>query len=115
MDKNQIVAKFEEIAQLLALKENSNTFEVRAYENAARALGALDGDVATLLHEGKLKGVSGLGATTLKRIEEAVETDQIVFYDELRRDTPQVKLDMVRIPGVGPKKINVIYDQLHVQ
>ncbi|HTK08514.1 MAG TPA: DNA polymerase/3'-5' exonuclease PolX [Ktedonobacteraceae bacterium] len=115
MDKNRIVATFEEIAQLLALKEKSNAFEVRAYENAARALGSLDGDIATLLRDGKLKGVSGIGSTTLKRIEEAVATDHIAFYDELRATTPQVKIEMLRIPGVGPKKINAIYEQFHIQ
>ena len=114
MDKNQIASTFEDVAVLLALKENSNQFEVRAYENAARAVNALDGDIEQLLHEGKLKGVSGLGPTTIKRIEELVNTGHLAFYEELRATTPQVKLDMLRIAGVGPKKINAIYDQLHV-
>lgn len=114
MDKHQIVSLFEEIATLLALKEKSSVFEVRAYENAARALGSLDGDIATLVRENKLKGTPGLGPGTIKRIEEAVATDHIAFYDELRANTPPVKLEMLRIAGVGPKKINVIYEQLHV-
>ncbi len=114
MDKNQIASTFEDVAVLLALKENSNQFEVRAYENAARAVNALDGDIEQLLQEGKLKGVPGLGPTTIKRIEELVNTGHLAFYDELRASTPQVKLDMLRIAGVGPKKISAIYDQLHV-
>ncbi|GCE26120.1 DNA polymerase/3'-5' exonuclease PolX [Dictyobacter alpinus] len=114
MDKNQVVNLMEQIAVLLALKEGSNTFEIRAYENAARALGSLDGDLATLVREGKLKGTPGLGSTIIKRIEEAFTTDHIQFYDELVAETPQVKLDMSRIPGVGPKRINTIYQQLHV-
>ena len=114
MDKNQIVNLLEEIATLLELKEKSSIFELRAYQNAARALGSLDGDVASLVSENKLKGTQGLGPGTIKRIEEAVETGHIVFYDELRANTPQVKLDMTRIAGVGPKKINAIYEQLHV-
>ncbi len=114
MDKNQIVNLLEEIATLLALKEKSSVFEVRAYENAARALGSLDGDVATLVRENKLKGTPGLGPGTIRRIEEAVETGHITYYDELRANTPQVKLDMLRIQGVGPKKINAIYEALHV-
>ena len=114
MDKNQIVTLLEEIATLLALKEKSSVFEVRAYENAARALGSLDGDVAYLVRENKLKGTPGLGPGTIKRIEEAVETGHIAFYDELRANTPPVKLEMLRIAGVGPKKINAIYEELHV-
>ncbi len=114
MDKNQIASMLEDIAVLLTLKEGSNQFEVRAYERAAQAVNALDGDIEQLARAGKLKGKPGLGSTMIKRIEEAVETGHIAFYDELRASTPQVKLDMLRIQGVGPKKINVIYDTLHV-
>src|SRR6266567_834907 len=114
MDKNQIAAIFEEVAVLLALKEDSNPFEGRAYENAARAINALDGDIEQLVRTGKLKGTPGLGSTIIKRIEELVNTGHLAFYDELRASTPQIKLQMLRIPGVGPKKINVIYDKLHI-
>jgi DNA polymerase (family 10) len=114
MDKNQIAAIFEEVAVLLALKEDSNPFEARAYENAARAINALDGDIEQLTRSGKLKGTPGLGATIIKRVEELVDTGQMAFYEELRNSTPAVKLEMLRIQGMGPKKINAIYDKLHV-
>lgn len=114
MEKNQIISMLEETATLLALKDGSSVFEVRAYENAARAVSALDGDFSTLVKQDKLKGTPGLGPTIIKRIEEAMETGHMVFLDELRANTPAVKLAMMRIPGVGPKKINAIYDQLHV-
>ena len=114
MDKNQVANLLDEIASLLELKEGSNPFEVRAYQNASRAVNGLDGDIEQLTHEGKLKGVPGLGSTIIKRIEEAVETGHIALYDELVETTPPVKLEMMRIPGVGPKKINAIYNQLHV-
>ncbi len=114
MDKNQVANLLDEIASLLELKEGSNPFEVRAYQNAARAVNGLDGDIEQLTREGKLKGVPGLGSTSIKRIEEAVETGHIALYDELVETTPPIKLEMMRIPGVGPKKINAIYNQLHV-
>ena len=114
MDKTQIAAMLDDIATLLTLKESSNPFEVRAYEKAAQAVNGLDGDIEQLTRAGKLKGVPGLGATIIKRIEEVVESGHIAFFDELRDSTPQVKLDMLRIQGVGPKKINAIYDNLHV-
>ncbi|GHO92884.1 DNA polymerase/3'-5' exonuclease PolX [Reticulibacter mediterranei] len=114
MNKNEVAFLLEEIATLLALKENSSVFEVRAYENAARALSSLDGDITQLVKEGKLKGTPGLGPTTIKRIEEMIETGSSPFLEELRTSTPAIKLEMMRIPGVGPKKINAIYDQLHV-
>src|SRR6266487_1138009 len=114
MDKNQIANILEEVAGLLELKEGSNPFEVRAYQNAARAVSALDGDIEQLTREGKLKGIPGLGSTIIKRIEELVNTGHIAFYEELQATTPPIKLEMMRIPGVGPKKINAIYNELHV-
>ncbi len=114
MDKNEIVSLLEKIANLLALKEDISVYEVRAYENAARALNGLSGDIQQLLAENRLKGVSGLGTTLIKRIEEAAQTGHIAFYDELVANTPQVKLDMLRIAGLGPKRINTLYDQLQV-
>ncbi|MGZ3616036.1 MAG: DNA polymerase/3'-5' exonuclease PolX [Ktedonobacteraceae bacterium] len=114
MDKNQVANLLDEIASLLELKEGSNPFEVRAYQNASRAVNGLDGDIEQLTRESKLKGVPGLGSTIIKRIEEAVDTGHIALYDELVETTPPVKLEMMRIPGVGPKKINAIYNQLHV-
>src|SRR5579859_7397489 len=114
MDKNSVANVLEDVASLLELKEGSNPFEVRAYQNAARAVNALNGDIEQLTRQGKLKGVPGLGTTIIKRIEEAVETGHIALYDELVQTTPPIKLEMMRIPGVGPKKINAIYNQLHV-
>src|SRR2546423_364923 len=114
MDKNQIANILEEVAGLLELKEGSNPFEGRAYQNAARAVSALDGDIEQLTLEGKLKGVPGLGSTIVKRIEELVNTGHMAFYEELQATTPPIKIEMMRIPGVGPKKINAIYNELHV-
>jgi DNA polymerase (family X) len=114
MDKNQIATVLDEVGTLLELKEDSNPFEVRAYQNAARSVSALDGDIEQLVREGKLKGVPGLGSTILKRVEELVDTGHMALYDELVATTPPIKLEMLRIQGVGPKKINAIYNQLHV-
>jgi DNA polymerase (family 10) len=114
MNKNEVATLLEEIGILLSLKEGSSVFEVRAYENAARTINSLDGDIEEMVQQGLLKGLPGIGPTLLKRIEEAVMTGHIAFYDELRASTPPIKLEMMRIPGLGPKKINAIYDKLHV-
>lgn len=114
MDKNEVANVLEQVAALLELKEGSNSFEVRAYENAARSVNSLDGDIEELTRAGKLKGTPGLGAKIIKHIEELVNTGKMPFYEELVSNTPAIKLEMMRIPGVGPKKINAIYNQLHV-
>lgn len=114
MDKNQVAHILDEVATLLELKEGTNPFEVRAYQNAARAVSSLDGDIEELAREGKLKGVPGLGPTIIKRIDELLQTGHMPLYDELIATTPGIKLEMLRIPGIGPKKINAIYNELHV-
>lgn len=114
MNKNQVADLLEQVGTLLELKEGSNSFEVRAYQNASRAIGSLDGDIEELARAGKLKGTPGLGSTILKRVEELITTGKMAFYDELIKDTPPVKLEMLRIPGVGPKKVNAIYGALNV-
>src|SRR5947209_6613384 len=112
MDKNQVAHLLDQVAALLELKEGTSVFEVRAYQNASRAISALDGDIEQLAREGKLKGVPGLGSTILKRVEELLNTGHMALYDELLSSTPAIKLEMLRIPGVGPKKVNAIYNQL---
>lgn len=114
MDKNQIATLLDEVATLLELKEGSSPFEVRAYQNAARSISALDDDIEQLTRQGKLKSVPGLGSTIIKRIEEIIDTGHMALYDELVATTPPVKLEILRIQGVGPKKVNAIYNQLHV-
>jgi DNA polymerase (family 10) len=114
MDKNQVAKVLEQVAALLELKEGSSAFEVRAYANAARSVSALTGDIEELARSGKLKGTPGLGPTLSKRVEELLTTGKLAFYEELVATTPAIKLQMMRIAGVGPKKINAIYSQLHV-
>src|SRR5260221_11071920 len=104
MDKNQVASILENIAVLLALKEGSSQFEVRAYENAARAINSLDGDIEQLVRAGNLKGTPGLGSTLIKRVEEMANTGQSPFYQELRTSKPPPKRDTLRSHDAGPNK-----------
>ncbi|MBX5457026.1 MAG: DNA polymerase/3'-5' exonuclease PolX [Thermogemmatispora sp.] len=114
MDKNQVAQALEEVAALLQLKKDASPFEVRAYENAARTISALDDDIERLVKEGRLKGIPGLGPTITRRIEELVTTGRLSFLEELRAATPSIKLELLRIQGLGPRRINAIVDQLHI-
>src|SRR5260370_21425205 len=88
MDKNQIANLLDQIATLLELKEGSSPFEVRAYQNAARAINALDGNIEQLPREAKLKAVPGLGPPLVKHAKKPMDTGHIAFYDELASTTP---------------------------
>ncbi|MBX5451434.1 DNA polymerase/3'-5' exonuclease PolX [Thermogemmatispora sp.] len=114
MDKQQVAQALEEVATLLNLKKDASPFEARAYENAARTISALDEDIERLVREGRLKGIPGLGPTITRRIEELVTTGHLTFLEELRAATPPIKLELLRIQGLGPRRINTIVDQLHI-
>jgi DNA polymerase (family 10) len=113
METRQIVATLEEMADLLELA-GANPFKSRSYRNAARALEGLADDVRQLVQEGTLGNVQGIGKTLVEVITELVETAGSTRLDELRDAVPAGLLDVVRIPGVGPKKAKLLFDELGV-
>ncbi len=111
--KSQIAACFEEIAQLLELK-GENPFRVRAYYNAARTVEGLHEDLTKLVEEKKLTEIKGIGTDLAAKIAELVATGQLRFHVELKASLPAGMLDMLRIPGFGPKRAKLLHDKLGV-
>ncbi|KUO71096.1 MAG: histidinol-phosphatase [Clostridia bacterium BRH_c25] len=114
MDKRDIVRILEEIALLLDIK-GENPFKIKAYVNAARSIELLDGDLKDYINEGKLKGVKGVGKAIAEKLTELVETGRLEYYGELKQSVPEGLLEMLTIPGVGPKKVKVLYEKLGVK
>src|SRR5947209_3441731 len=112
-DKNEIAALLDETATLLEL-DGGNPFEVRAYQNAARAIGALEGDIEALARSGQLANTPGLGKTILTRVNEALTTGHIRFHDQLAEKIPVGLRQMTRIPGLGAKRVRQINSELGV-
>src|SRR5947209_20083090 len=113
MDKDQVAAVLEEIGTLLEI-QGENPFRCQAYHNAARALRHLELDLGQLVREAKLQDVPGIGKTLQDKITTLVNTGALPFYEELKRKTPPGLGEMLQLPGVGPKKIRSIHDQLGV-
>ena len=113
MNKKEIAEIFEEIGALLDLK-GENPFRVRAYYNAARMIDGLQEDLDTLVKEERLTDVKGIGKDLAAKITEMVTTNRLKFYDELKASMPQGLLDMLRIPGFGPKRAKILYDKLKI-
>lgn len=113
MDKDQLADILEDIATLLELK-GENPFKTRAYQTAARALEALNEPVEKLVTENRLVGIPGIGEAIHKKIVELVTTGKLVYYEELKASIPQGLRDMLTIPGLGPKKIKALYEQLKI-
>lgn len=113
MKNDDIASILEEIGMLLELK-GENPFKVRAYENAARAIQALTEPVERLLIEKRLSAVKGIGESIQKKIEELVTTGRLAYYEELKSSIPPGLVEMLNIPGLGPKKVKALYEKLGV-
>ena len=113
MDRKEIAGIFEEIGALLELR-GDNPFRVRAYYNAARMIDGLQEDLGTLIKEESLTDIKGIGKDLAGKITELYTTDKLQFYEELKSSMPQGLLEMLRIPGFGPKRAKIVYDKLKV-
>ncbi len=113
MDKNAIADVLKEIAVLLDLK-GENRFKSLAYSNAARTLETLQQDLGALIREEKLGEVKGIGAALTEKITELFQTGKLKYYDELKSSFPPGLLDCLRVPGLGPKKVKVLWEKLQI-
>ncbi|GIX26829.1 MAG: hypothetical protein KatS3mg123_0710 [Burkholderiales bacterium] len=110
-----IAAMFEEIADLLEI-QGANPFRVRAYRNAARTVEGLGRDLAALVKAGEdLTELPGIGEDLAAKIREAVETGRLAFLDRLHKELPPAITELLKIPGLGPKRVKALYHDLGVQ
>src|SRR6185312_7012502 len=113
MDKDQVAEVLVSIGTLLELK-GENPFKTRAYFNAARAIESTSEPLATLVANNKLSEIKGVGEAIQKKVTELVNTGKLAYYEDLKTSVPAGLLAMMEIPGVGPKKIKVLYDELKI-
>lgn len=112
--KKDVIKILEEIAVMLELK-GENPFKSRAYTTGARSLEQFTGDLHETVDEGTLSRIKGIGDALSKKITEIVTTGKLVYYERLRESIPPGLLDMLRIPGLGPKKIRMLHDKLAIE
>lgn len=113
MDKATVAEILEEIGTLLDLK-GENPFKVRAYHNAARLIGGLQQDLGALVESGQLRELKGIGEALSEKITELWKTEKLAYYDELKASLPSGLVEMIAIPGFGPKRAQVVYKKLKV-
>lgn len=114
MDKKQIAALLEEMGTLFELK-GENPFKCRAFHNAARVVEGLTDDIAGMVASGEIRSVKGIGDHLSKVIAELVQTGKCKEYEEVKSSLPEGLLQMIRIPGLGPKRVKVLYEKLKIQ
>jgi DNA polymerase (family 10) len=113
MDKEQVAAVLDEIGTLLEI-QGENAFRCNAYHNAARAIEQLEVPVEQAVNDGTLTNVRGIGDTLRDKITTLVTTGRLPFYEDLKKKTPAGLFQMLRIQGMGPKKVKALYDQLGI-
>lgn len=113
MDKKEAAAVLEEVGTLLEIK-GENPFKSRAYSNAARTLLSLPGELDEIIRDTGLKGVKGIGEGIRERILELHQTGRSAYFEELKASVPAGLMEMLRVPGMGPKKARAVFDALGV-
>ncbi|MBI3787107.1 MAG: hypothetical protein HY276_02520, partial [Ignavibacteriales bacterium] len=114
MDKKQVAEILDEMGTLLELK-GANPFKSRAFHNAARVVEALTQDMAELVEKGDLTSVKGIGESLAEIITDLTKKGKSKEYDSLKASLPAGLLEMVRIQGLGPKRIKILYEKLKVK
>jgi DNA polymerase (family 10) len=114
MDNVEIARTLEEIADILEIK-NENPFRIRAYRNAARTVSVQMKPLRRVVEEGgRLTDLPGIGKEMANHIREMVETGTLAYRDELIAEVPRSLVELVRLPGVGPKKAKKLWDELGI-
>ena len=114
MTKNEIADVLNEIGVLLELK-GENPFKIRAYQNGARALEAIEEtELRRLIRAGELGGIKGFGDALVQKITELHATGRLEFYEKLKASIEPGLVEMLDIPGLGPKKIRALQAKLGI-
>jgi DNA polymerase (family 10) len=109
-----IAAIFEEIADLLEVR-GDNPFRIRAYRNAARSVGEFGRELRSLVEAGTaLPKLHGIGADLTAKIHEIVTTGHCAALDRLRKEMPPAITELLKVPGLGPKRVQALNHELGV-
>ena len=114
MTNSEIAEAFETIVSLLQMKEEK-AFTVRAYQRAARTIDRLPRDLDAMIRDGEdLTDIPGVGKAISAKITELVTTGEMNYLERLKAEFPEGILDLVEIPGLGPKTVARVWKELDV-
>ena len=113
--KNQEIANiFRQIAQILEIM-GENHFRIRAYERAAQNIESMPEDIEIFIKEDRVTTIPGIGKDLEQKIKEIVSEDRLQYLEDLKKDIPKGLLDILAIPGVGPKTAKLLYEKLDIR
>ena len=112
-DNGRIIRFLKRHAALMELAGH-NAFRVRAFANAARMLEELEVDIAEMSATGTLTGMDGIGKGVAAFVAEYIDRGTATAYEALTEEVPESLLDLLRIPGLGQKKVKALYESLGI-
>lgn len=113
MRNDDVVRMLEDIAAALELR-GENSFKIRAYQEAARQIAYMAEDVERLHREGRLDDIPGVGESIAKKIGVFLDTGESPYLDQQISAIPKGVFEFLKVPGIGPRKAQELYQQLHV-
>jgi DNA polymerase (family 10) len=114
MENRTIADVFTEIADILEI-QGENPFRVRSYRNSARTIADMSQSVEALFRAGEnLEEIPGIGKSISEKIRELLTTGKSHSLEELRSQIPRGLTELLKLEGLGPKKVKVLYDELNV-
>ena len=113
MKNRDIVNMFNQVADMLAIRGDS-IHRILAYRRAAESITNLGRDINQIYQEDNLTDIPGIGKTLADKIEELLTTGHLEFYERLSQDIPPSLLELLRVEGLGPKRVKQIYETLNV-
>jgi DNA polymerase (family 10) len=110
-----IASVFDHVADLIEY-QGGNVFRVRAYRTAARTIGAMVESLASVRADAArtLTDLEGIGGDLAAKIETLLDTGKLPLLEELQAAVPAVVFELMRVPGLGPKKVKVLVDALGI-
>jgi DNA polymerase (family 10) len=111
----EIAAMFDQAAELLEI-QGENQFRVRAYRRAARVIEGLPQSIRSMLSAGAdLSELPGIGKDLAGKIADIVKSGRFALLDRLKQKLPGQLGDIAALPGLGPKRVKLLYDKLKVR
>jgi DNA polymerase (family 10) len=114
MNNRNIAVTFEKVADMLSIR-GDKIHRVLAYRRAAENIQELGRDLNQIREEGALTDIPGIGATLAAKIEEMLDTGRLEFYERLAEEVPPTLVEMLRVEGLGPKRVFQVYKELGIE
>jgi len=113
MNNHEIASVFDRIANLMEIRGDV-IYKILAYRRAAENISELGRDLTLIHEEGKLTDIPGIGQAISEKIEELLQTGSLEFLEKLEAEVPASLIDLLEVPGLGPKRVSLFWQEADV-